>query len=87
MEPIENLIRALCRAFGAFWMVCGVVHLIIAPLLFVAGTFMGQAWISASAAQIGAFAVPSFFVGLVMIRLSGRIARMAVAIARPSEVF
>jgi hypothetical protein len=84
VEAIENLVRALCRAFGIFWIVSGVAQLAFSPLLFIVGVFTRQVLISASAAQMASFALPSLVIGAVMVRASGRIARMAVGFMPPS---
>jgi hypothetical protein len=80
MKPIE-LVQMLIRAFGAFWLVSGVVQVVLAAALISIAAKSPMGVLGACAVQMGVFSIGSIVIGAVLIAASGPMARFAAKVS------
>ncbi|EJL33673.1 hypothetical protein PMI01_01978 [Caulobacter sp. AP07] len=78
-----ELVQALSRGFGVFWLISGSVQIALSILLSVAAYKLQAAMLSACAMQMGVFSISSVVIGVVLISVSGHLARFA---AKPGQI-
>ncbi len=83
MKTVE-LVRALMRGFGAFWLISGIVQTPLAVVMVFGFAFAGRTlpnsplgFLASCALQMGVFGISSIIIGIVLILTGGPIARFA----------